>query len=153
MVAPLWAPTLDGVADYVTSRTVDTITPGSDTPTGTFSEVTYPTGTQVQRLIDAACAWVLAATGPIAADLEEGARGVAAMRAAGMVELTYPIRDNEIEQVAQVLLAEALAGRDELAAANRAAGVVIISATPSPRGTFPDAYPARLDGPAWGVDR
>jgi hypothetical protein len=137
------------VADYVTSRTVDAVTPGSDTPTGTFSANTYPTDAQVTRLIDAACGWILAVTGPVATDLEDTAKNVAALRAAAMVELSYPVRNDEIDQVASVLLAEAQSGRNELVAANRASGVVVVSTVPSPRGSFPDAWPPQLDGPGW----
>lgn len=153
MTAPSWAPSLDHVADYITSRTLDTVTPGSDAPTGTFSASTYPTGTQVERLIEAACAWVTAVTGDVATTLEDDARGVAAMRTAGLVELSYPLRNDDISAVAQVLLDLATAGRDELVAANIVEGGVIVSQTPSPRGSFPDAPCYTLDGPAWGFPR
>lgn len=153
MALPSWAPTLEHVADYITSRTVDAVTPGSDTPTGTFSATTYPTDAQVNRLIEAACAWVTSVTGAVVTDLEDAARSVAAMRAAGLVELSYPLRNDEIDEVAQALLSQAQVGRDELVAANLAAGGAVVGQTATPRGSFPPAPDYRIDGPGWGYPR
>jgi hypothetical protein len=137
------------VADYITSRTVDTVTPGSDTPTGTFGSSTYPTDEQVERLIAAACGWVESVTGTLTVDLEGTAGDVAAMRAAGLVELSYPLRNNEIDEVANALLSQAQSARDELVAANRAAGGTVISPSAPPIFSFPDASAWRGDTPAW----
>jgi hypothetical protein len=145
MAAPDWIPTIDQVADYVTSRTVTT-TPGDDEPSGTFSADTYPTGDQVDRLIEAACNWVLSVTGPIAAALNDNAADVAALRAAGMVELSYPVRDGDIN-TAELLLAQALLGRTDLVKANTAATGVDpgggLASTLLPQWSFPDPV-------AWG---
>lgn len=148
MPTPSWAPTREHVADYVTSRTVDTDTPGDDAPTGTFFEHTYPTGDQVDRLIASATAWVLNVTGPVVTDLEGTARDAAALRAAALVEMSYPERDADVE-VANVLLEQALAARTELAAANRAAGGVGVGTAATPLGCFPDAAIWTGDQPGW----
>lgn len=153
MTAPSWAPSLAEVADYITSRTVNTVTPGSDTPAGVFSSTTYPTDTQVTRLIDGACSWVTVVTGTIAVGLESSAKAVAAMRTAGLVELSYPLRNDEVDEVARVLLEQATAGRDELVSANHVAGGVVISGVPSPSGSFPEVQWDIRDGPAWGYPR
>lgn len=144
-----WAPALEDVANYVTSRTVDAETPGSDTPTGTFNELTYPTDVQVDRLIAGATSWVVNVAGVIVPDLEDTAREVAAMRAAALVELTYPVRDGDIDEVASVLLEQATLARDELVIANRAGGSSGVSATATPLGCFPEATVWRNDQPGW----
>lgn len=147
MTLPSWAPGLEQVGDYVTSRTVDTTTPGGDTPTGTFSADTYPTDDQVQRLIASACRWVSSATGEIVTALGDNATDVAAMRAAGLVELSYPLRNNEVDEVAGALLDQAAAARTDLVAQNRAQGGTGINATAAPLGNFPDARCWRGDEP------
>ena len=144
-----WAPTLQDVGDYVTSRTVDAATPGDDTPLGTFTEDTYPTAEQVDRLIAGAASWVLNVTGPVVTDLEETARDVAAMRAAALVEMSYPVRDGDLDEVATLLLEQSRSARDELVIANRAGGSVGISPTAAPAFSFPDAAPWCGDQPAW----
>lgn len=149
MTTPAWAPVLEDVAAYVTSRTVDAVTPGSDTPIGTFTADTYPTDTQVLRLVGTATAWVVNVTGDVVPDLEETATDVAAMRAAALIELSYPDRDGDIDEVATVLLEQARAGRDELAAANRAGGGAGPNGTATPLGAFPVAAPWCNDQPAW----
>jgi hypothetical protein len=118
MSAPAWAPSTDQVADYVTSRTV-TQTVGAEQPSGTFSASTYPTDTQVNRLIASACDWVLLATGALDPTLTGSATDVAALRTAGMVELSYPDRTNDVT-TAQALLAQADNALKALVAANLA---------------------------------
>lgn len=144
---PAWAPSLADVGDYVTSRTVDENTPGSDTPTGTFSATTYPTDQQVLRLISSAVQWVLNVTGPVAASLEASAASVAAMRAAALVELSYPVRNADVDAVTTPLLAEARFARDELVAANLAQGGVGFNSTGAPLGAFPEPVGWRGDMP------
>lgn len=153
MSLPSWAPGFEHVADYITSRTVDAQTPGSDRPSGTFSQWTYPTDMQVSRLIEAACGWVISVTGPVVPIIEDTARSVAAMRAAAMVEMSYPLRNDEITEVAQALFAQASAGRDELVSANRDGGGAVVSGATPPRGCFPPAPSYLLDGPGWGFPR
>lgn len=147
-MAIAWAPDLEDVADYVTSRTVDSSTPGSDEPLGTFSPDTYPTDIQVGRLIAGATQWVVNVTGDIVESLRDTAKDVAAMRAAALVEISYPVRDDDIE-VANTLLEQARAARDELVAANRSAGGPGVSGTAAPVGSFPDARAWVGDHPAW----
>lgn len=147
MALPTWAPSLEQVGDYVTSRTIDTNTPGGDTPTGTFSNDTYPTGDQVDRLIASACRWVASATGEVVTALGDNATDVAAMRAAGLVELSYPLRNNDVDEVAGVLLDQASAARTDLVALNRAQGGTGVNANASPLGSFPDAACWRGDEP------
>ena len=113
-----WSPALTDVGDYVTARTLDMATPGSDTPTGTFTASTYPTGDQVGRLVDAASAWLAATVGTVVEGLYPMATAVAAMRAAGLVELSYPLRDADVNTAA-ALLAQADAGLLKLKDANQ----------------------------------
>lgn len=137
MPAPSWAPTVDQVADYVTSRTV-TQAVGVEQPSGTFSASTYPTDTQVNRLIVSACDWVTTATGTLSTTLYANAADVAALRAAGMVELSYPERNNDVS-TAQLLLAQADNGLKALVLANvPASGALPISGA-LPVWQMPDA--------------
>lgn len=112
-----WAPTTVQVADYVTSRTLDLSNPGSDTPVGDFTTGTYPTAAQVGRLIDGSTAWVKAALAQplLVSDvsLVEIARTAAAIRAAGMVELTYPERDGDLN-TSKLLLDQAASMLEDL---------------------------------------
>jgi hypothetical protein len=132
---------LEQVAAYVTSRTVDLTTPGQDTPTGTFTDNTWPTAAQVGNLIDVACRWVTTRTGPIAATLTDQAADVVALRTAGMVELSYPVRNADVD-TATLLLAQADKARTDLVAAmQNTTGV-----NPTPAGSalpvfsFPDPH-------------
>lgn len=148
MTAPEWAPELTQVGAYVTSRTVDLEgNPGSDSPSGTFSSSTTPTAGQVQQIIDDACSWVTLVTGPIASSLEDQAAAVAALRAAGIVEMSFPERNADVDQAVSALLLQAKFARDELAAANRAAGATGPNASASPQFSFPDPAAWRDDDP------
>lgn len=146
MALPSWAPDLDEVADYVTSRTVDMDAPGSDSPIGTFTSDTYPNNEQVDRLIASACSWVVNVTGLVGTALEGSAKDVAAMRAAALVELSYPIRDNDID-VATTMLAQAKFARDELVAANLSQGAAGVNVGGTVQYGFPDASAWRGDNP------
>lgn len=112
-----WSPGLTDIGAYVTSRTLDNSTPGDATPTGTFSQDTYPTDGQVQGLVPGCCEWVTSVTGPIDSTLTDLAKATAALRVAGMVELSFPIRDADVTN-AQNLLDAATAQRADLASAN-----------------------------------
>lgn len=122
-----WAPSTAQVADYVTARTLDLSNPGSDTPVGDFTANTYPTATQVGRLIDGATAWVRAAlSAPLVvtdATLTPIATTAAAIRAAGMVELSYPERDGDLN-TAKLLLEQAQLMLETLSERNNTALVV-----------------------------
>lgn len=116
--ADQWAPTLPQVGAYVLSRTLTDA--GGDTPTGTFSDDTEPTADRVTLLIVDACRWVLLATGTLDPALTDEAQSVAALRTAGMVELTYP-RNSEDVTTGQALLEQARLARADLVTANRGA--------------------------------
>jgi hypothetical protein len=149
---PTWAPTLAQVGSYIPARTaaVDTT---SDTLTGTFTAATVPTGGQVGTLISDACAWIIlrtgaiitTPTGPVVDALTRMATATAAVRTAGMVELSYPIRPDSIN-TAQALLAQAETMLGELVQANETAGAVDASIPALlPTGQFPAP-------PRWGDD-
>lgn len=113
----VWSPSLTDIGAYVTSRTLDNSTPGDATPTGTFSQDTYPTDGQVAALTPGACEWVTSVTGPIDSTLTDLAKATAAVRVAALVELSFPIRDADVTN-AQNLLDLATAQRADLASAN-----------------------------------
>lgn len=117
MAVPTWAPDLPTVGAYVTSRTLDNQVPSDPTPTGTFTEDTYPTDAQVTGLIPGACQWVLVAAGVIDSTLTSLATATAAIYTAALVELSFPTRNADVEN-AQALLALATAQRADLAGAN-----------------------------------
>jgi hypothetical protein len=144
MADPTWAPELTDVAAYITSRTLDNALPGDATPTGSFSEDTYPTSAQVNGLITGACVWVTLTAGTIDATLVEAAKQCAALRTAALVELSFPTRDADVENAEQ-LLAQADAMRADLAAANVAVtGANLHTAPLVPQWSMPD--------PAWWGD-
>jgi hypothetical protein len=136
-----WAPTLEQVAGYVTSRTVDLAVPGSDTPLGTFTGNTWPTDTQVRGLIDIACRWVTTRTGPVDSTLVDNAADVAALRAAGMVEASYPVRAGNVD-TANLLLKQADTAKADLVAAMQ--NITGVNPTPVgsalPQYSFPDPH-------------
>jgi hypothetical protein len=145
MTAPAWAPGLPDVGAYITSRTLDNAVPGNDTPTGTFSESTYPTDAQVDPLIDQACQWVTVKTGTVSTTLYDLAKSTASLRIAGLVELSFPLRDADVSN-AELLLAQADASRADLAAAN----IEITGVDPSnPAAVLVPVY-AFPDPPWWG---
>ena len=147
-----WAPSTVQVADYVTSRTLDLTNPGSDTPVGDFTTNTYPTQAQVTRLINGATAWVRAGlTQALSADpVVVGIATVAsAIRAAGMVELSYPERDGDLN-TAKLLLDQAQLMLEELNSRNTSAliesgATVVDSSKLVPIYSMPD--------PSWYGDR
>lgn len=112
-----WTPDLPAVAAYITSRTLDNTVPGDDTPTTTFSDDTVPTDAQVRAVIAGAVEWVTSVTGPIDSTLTDLATSTAAIRTAGIVELSFPLRNADVDN-AQALIDLATAQRTDLASAN-----------------------------------
>jgi hypothetical protein len=104
LAASVW-PARSQVAKYVPERTVPA-DQSSDQPGADFGPLTTPTPAQADDHIAAAVDWVASATGTIAAALYSAAAEVAAVRAAGMIELAYPVRDADIN-TAQALLGQA----------------------------------------------
>ena len=119
--APAWTPRRRQVAKYIPRRTVVGASNGYGTPAGTFSDLTHPTGDDIDDLIADAVAWVQVRVGVGASDIAEAlfgqATAAAAQRAAGMVELTWPDNRDDLS-TANALLAQAKEAREELWAAN-----------------------------------
>jgi hypothetical protein len=101
LAASQW-PTRAQVAKYVPYRTIPA-DQSSDAPTNDFGALTTPTGEQADEHIAAAVAWVGARCGPIVPALYGSAGEVAAVRAAGMIELSYPVRDAGVNTAAALL--------------------------------------------------
>lgn len=101
-------PGLVEVADYIPARTVATGV-GEQNPVNTFTSDTTPNSAQAARIAESAARYVASRVGTIDKALYDMARSVAAMRAAGLIELAYPIRDGDIN-TAQQLLAESASG-------------------------------------------
>lgn len=143
---PVWAPTRERVADYVSPRTVITAAGGNEL-LRTFTENTQPTGGTVDRLIADGVAWVLAECGAVADTLTDLASTVAALHAAWAVELSWPDREATVKDtslgVADRLRAQAEAMMARLVAANTAAGQGSVAAGSPvlPRWQFPDPVP------------
>lgn len=102
-----WLPSITDVADYVPARTLAVDTPGTETYLGTFTADTTPTGAQVERLAATAASYVSARAGTVAASLYQLASAAAAARAAALVELAYPQRDDDLN-TAEALTAQAV---------------------------------------------
>lgn len=114
---PEWTPTRERVAVYIPERTVEINRLSDGQPILTFSADTRPSGRQVDQQIEDAVAWVTTACGDLHADLYESARGIAAVRAAGMAEVSWPVRDGDIN-AGEALLRQADAALKTLAARN-----------------------------------
>lgn len=115
-----WVPTRRQVAKYVAERTIPS-DQSTDAPLNDFTDATNPTAPQADEHIAAAVAWVTARTGSVVAALYGSATEVAAVRAAGMIELSFPVRDADINTAA-ALLAQADRWLTALADANENAG-------------------------------
>ncbi|MGH3656778.1 MAG: hypothetical protein ACRDUA_08955 [Micromonosporaceae bacterium] len=115
-----WVPGLPEVADYIPSRTVAQGV-GTQTPADTFTTDTTPTDVQASRVTAAATSYVAAKVGTLHDTLTDMARSVAAMRAAGLIELSYPERDDDVN-VAEQLLAAAREALEVLVEANNETG-------------------------------
>lgn len=111
-------PTRPQVAKYVPQRTI-VADQSSDLPGTDFGPLTTPTADQADDHIAAAVLWVADRCGTLDASLYGTAAAVAAVRAAGMIELSYPVRDADIN-TAEQLLAQADAWLTALCEANEA---------------------------------
>lgn len=112
-----WRPNLERVATYIPERTVAVDRLSDGKPVLTFTDDTRPTAVQVAQQIDDAVAWVATACGDLDTTLYDTARGLAAIRAAGMAEASWPVRDGDLS-AAQILLQQADSGLKALAARN-----------------------------------
>lgn len=149
-----WIPSLRSVADYVPSRTVPVDSPIS-TPQMTFNTSTIPSGEQAHRQILSAVRWVISRVGTVDTTLYAHAHDVASLRAAGLIELSYPERDGDVN-TATALLAQAELALKDLVTAN--VSVTGVSNDPStdllPQYAFPypttteDLYPMKTSW--WG---
>lgn len=137
-----WIPTREQVAAYVPRRTHVGSATGFGELIGTFTSDTRPTDVECDRLITQAAQWIELVAGPIDTTntaVAEAATTAAAMRVAGLIELTWPDQAGDLSD-AKTLLAEADKLRRDVAAAN----VVITSTDPVAPGqlpvwSFPDA--------------
>lgn len=138
---PDWAPDLTRVANYAPSRTLR-VDDTTGTPLQTFTTDTRPSAAEVSGLIEDAVAWVVAKTSAtIDTSLFDSARTAAAIRTAGWVEATWPIRPDDLN-TGQTLLTQADAMLTALAARND----VLIGQDPEvfelvPVWSFPPAEP------------
>lgn len=114
-----WRPGRKQVAKYVPERTLaaDQL---SDIPAGDFTDLTVPTATQADDHIEAAVSWVALRTGTLDPSVYVDAAEVAAIRAAGMIEISFPVRDADIN-TGTALLGQADAMIERLVLANEAA--------------------------------
>lgn len=122
-----WQPDLVTVATYISERTVTVTAPGVEEPVGTFTADTTPTAEQALVLIDQATRHVTMKNGTVAAAYYPQARDAAAMRAAGLIELAYPVRQADINT-----------GRDWLRLADEAIKD-LVTANSNPGATNPSA--------------
>ncbi len=117
--AVTWRPELWHVAAYVPRRTLVGAVDGYGNALDVFTNETHPTAQAVNRLISDSCAWIGGVANPVADGLGEQARAAAAIRTAGLVELTWPDNRDDIS-TAQALLDQANALRVDLDRANQA---------------------------------
>ena len=131
-----WTPSLRDVADYVPTRTIPVDSP-VETPLMTFDQSTIPSGEQVYRQIAAATRWVNARILNIPTQYYAAAQDVAALRAAALVELSFPQNDNNVS-VTEALMTQA---NDALKMLIAAIGRVTDDPIdyPVPIGSFPPA--------------
>jgi hypothetical protein len=80
-----YTPSVEDVARYLRARTRDT----SGAEVGTFTDLTAPTDEQVAAIIDLAMPFVSSMLGPVPDVCGSGARSLAALKAAEMVEISY----------------------------------------------------------------
>ncbi len=137
--APITPPTLVQVASYVPSRTL-AVDDTTGTPKGTFDPTTRPTDTQVDQIIADAVAWVALKTGNVDPSVAVVATATAAMRAAGLVEITWPERDADIN-TGQTLLDQADKMRTDLETVNaKLTGTDPGTGEVMPMYSFPDPF-------------
>jgi hypothetical protein len=80
-----YTPDVEDVAKYLRARTRGP----SGAELGTFTDDTVPTDQQVTGIIDLAMPFVSGLLGDVSATCEQGARSLAALKAAEMVEISY----------------------------------------------------------------
>jgi len=93
-----WEPTLQQVAIWVPWLTVDTTTPGSQTPSMTFTATTEPSDVHAQEHISQAAQFVGAAAGTVPLALYELAAAITALRAGIALALAYPRDDTDVAE-------------------------------------------------------
>lgn len=143
--AVAWRPELWHVAAYIPRRTLVGAVSGYGEALETFTADTHPSAQAVNRLVSDACAWVGLLVTPVATPLLDQARAAAAVRAAAMVELTYPDNRDDLS-TADTLLKLADAMRADLDTAN----VAVVGADPEdPKTLLPVLY-GFPDAPLWG---
>lgn len=136
-----WRPELWQVAAYVPRRTLVGAVDGYGNALFTFDQTTQPPASVVNLLVTDACAWVAAKVNPVDDSLGGLATATAAVRAAAMVELTYPDNTQDLS-TAETLLRQADQLRADLDVANAAvtgtdpedpsAGLLPVFAFPDP---------------------
>jgi hypothetical protein len=141
----VWRPSRVQVAKYVPERTVaaDQL---SDFPLNDFTAATTPTADQADMHIDDAASWVALRVGTLDPSLYLDASAIVAIRAAGMIELSFPVRDADIN-TGQALLAQADAMVERLVIANEGASPGTSAPGLLSAWAFPDPVPwgDRLD--------
>lgn len=88
-------PPLESVGGYIPLRTVP-VGVGDQDPTGTFTDQTTPDDTAAKKLALAAARYVIERVGAVPTELVDAAKDAAAMRTAGLIELAYPVRDDDV---------------------------------------------------------
>lgn len=117
-----WRPERWDVGAYVPGRTLVGAVDGYGHVIYTFDDTTMPTGAAVDRLITGAVAWVETGCGALLGEQWwESAKACAAMRAAALIELTFPRTEKDVDTSAQLLKA-ADAMREDLRKAIVGAG-------------------------------
>lgn len=105
-MAYAWEPTLQQVAIWVPWLTVDTTTPGQQTPSGTFTATTEPSAVHAQEHISQAALFVGAGAGTIPSSLYDLAAAITALRAAIALALAYPRDDQDIRAIVAAMQAQ-----------------------------------------------
>ncbi|HKN57159.1 MAG TPA: hypothetical protein VJX66_32035 [Amycolatopsis sp.] len=91
-----WRPDTTDVASYIPERTVALTAPGAQTPVGDFDLTTTPTSAQAEGFIDEAVDYITGRVGTVSVSRYTQALEAAAMRAAGLIELAYPTRQDDL---------------------------------------------------------
>lgn len=115
-----WRPLLEDVAAYVPTATLVGAVDGYGAVLYTWDDTTtHPTAGAAQRIITGACSWVLVGTGPLDVALLDGAKDLAARRAAGWIQFTF-VDDADDRAHAETLLKQCEADLLKLAKRNSA---------------------------------
>lgn len=137
---PGYVPSLTQVGAYVPQRTVQ-VGIGTDTLSYTFDGSTTPTAAAVTSLRTDAVQWMTSRLGMVAGPVMVQASYVAAIRTAGMIELSLASSAEDMQQ-AQFLLAQADEGLTALVTSNEDAGGGINAGGLLPQWSF-EPYDAR----------